>query len=74
MWDEVRQQHVLLYPEGALLLNETGRRILDLVDGRRTIAEISAVLQREFGADDLEPDVREFLEGVFAQGLLSDAT
>ena len=32
-FDSVRQQHVLLYPEGAVLLNPTGAAILELCDG-----------------------------------------
>ena len=30
-YDPVRQRHVLLYPEGAVLLNETGGAILELL-------------------------------------------
>ena len=41
-FDPVRQQRVLLYPEGVVLLNDTGAAILDLCDGRRSIAEIAA--------------------------------
>ena len=32
-YDPARQRPVLLYPEGAVLLNDTGRAILELVDG-----------------------------------------
>ena len=38
----MRQQHVLLYPEGAVLLNDTGAAILELCDGQRSVAEIAA--------------------------------
>ena len=37
-YDPARQRPVLLYPEGAVLLNDTGRAILELVDGNRTVA------------------------------------
>ena len=33
-FDPVRKQRVLLYPEGVVLLNDTGAAILDLCDGR----------------------------------------
>ena len=36
-FDPVRNRPVLLYPEGAVLLNDTGKAILELVDGRRTV-------------------------------------
>ena len=37
-FDPVRQQRVLLYPEGVVLLNDTGAAILELCDGRRSVA------------------------------------
>ena len=43
-YDSVRERPVLLYPEGAVLLNDTGRAILELVDGRRSIREIARIL------------------------------
>ena len=45
-FDAVRGRPVLLYPEGAVLLNDTGQAILELVDGRRTIGEIAAAARR----------------------------
>src|SRR5919206_150811 len=47
-YDPARQRPVLLYPEGAVLLNDTGRAILELVDGRHTVDEI-AVHARSLG-------------------------
>ena len=43
-FDSVRQRHVLLYPEGTVLLNETSAAILELCDGHRTVAEITRAL------------------------------
>ena len=39
-WDPARKQHVLLAPEGVLVLNQTGATILGLCDGERTVVEI----------------------------------
>ena len=36
--DKVREQDVLLFPEGALVLNETAVEVLELCDGERTLA------------------------------------
>ena len=47
----MRQQHVLLYPEGAIMLNESGAAILELCDGRRSIGEIASVLGERYQAD-----------------------
>ena len=35
-WDQMREQHQLLFPEGLLVLNETGAAIVRLCDGRTT--------------------------------------
>jgi pyrroloquinoline quinone biosynthesis protein D len=60
-YDTVRQRHVLLYPEGAVLLNETGAAILELCNGNRTLAEIVTILGERYHAD-VSADVTEYLE------------
>ncbi len=59
-FDPVRQQRVLLYPEGVVLLNDTGGAILDLCNGRRSIAEIATLLQERYRCD-VTPDVIDYL-------------
>lgn len=59
-FDDVRQQHVLLYPEGSMLLNDTGAAILELCDGKRSVGDIAAVLGARYGAD-VTGDVLEYL-------------
>ena len=59
-FDPVRQQHVLLYPEGAMMLNETGAAILELCDGQRSISEIAKILDGRYHCDVLA-DVTEYL-------------
>ena len=59
-FDPVRQQSVLLYPEGVMLLNATGAAILELCDGRRSIGEIAAILGERYDCDVLE-DVTDYL-------------
>ncbi len=44
--DKVREQHVLLFPEGALVLNETAVEVLELCDGERSLDDVAAVLER----------------------------
>jgi pyrroloquinoline quinone biosynthesis protein D len=41
---------LLLIPEGALRLQGSGRRILELCDGERSLAEIIKQLQTEFAS------------------------
>jgi pyrroloquinoline quinone biosynthesis protein D len=59
-YDPARERPVLLYPEGAVLLNDTGKAILELVDGRRTVAEIAAELSARYETD-VTADVTEYL-------------
>jgi pyrroloquinoline quinone biosynthesis protein D len=59
-FDPVRQQHVLLYPEGAIMLNESGAAILELCDGQRSVAEIARILDERYHCDVLT-DVTEYL-------------
>ena len=59
-FDAVRQRHVLLYPEGAVLLNDTGFAILNLCDGSRSIDEISRILSDQYHCD-VSADVLEYL-------------
>jgi pyrroloquinoline quinone biosynthesis protein D len=47
-FDRTRQRHVLLHPETVVVLNGSGARIIELCDGRRTVAEIVAELGEEY--------------------------
>lgn len=76
-YDPVRARPVLLYPEGAVLLNETGADILRLVDGRRTVGEIAATLAQRYDGEGNDPsqileDVTAYLSGLVARELIRD--
>lgn len=66
VWDSVRQRHVLLAPEGVLLLNDTGAAIVGLCDGNRTIAEIIEELQRRYNRVVAE-EVQHFIARLVAK-------
>jgi coenzyme PQQ biosynthesis protein PqqD len=70
-FDAVRNRPVLLYPEGAVLLNDTGKAILELVDGRRTVAEIAGILGARYQAD-VTADVSEYLSHLAERELIRD--
>lgn len=70
-FDSVRNRPVLLYPEGAVLLNETGKAILELVDGRRTVGEIAGILNQRYHAD-VTADVSEYLSHLAERELIHD--
>lgn len=68
-FDPVRNRPVLLYPEGAVLLNETGNAILELVDGKRSVGEIAVILGEKYQTD-VAADVTEYLSGLAARDLI----
>ena len=65
-FDRTRQRHILLHPETVVVLNGSGADILELCDGRRTVAEIVAELGARYQTvpDD---EVRQFLTGLVAR-------
>ena len=72
-WDKVRDRHVLLFPEGALGLNETAVHVLELCDGKRTIEEIAAELSPRFRNEDVLEDVENLLIALANRGMVIDA-
>ena len=68
-FDPVRQRPVLLYPEGAVLLNETGAAILELCNGSRTVGEIVTILTERYHAD-VSADVTEYLTTMAGRELI----
>jgi pyrroloquinoline quinone biosynthesis protein D len=71
--DRVREQHVLLFPEGALVLNETAVEVLELCDGERSLDDVAAVLSERYEGADVRDDVAELLDGIGERGLVVDA-
>jgi pyrroloquinoline quinone biosynthesis protein D len=72
-FDVVAKQEMLLFPEAALLLNETGAAIMRMCDGARTIDQIIEALAEKFRGDDSDAirlEVEHFLESIRARGLL----
>ncbi len=68
-YDPARQRPVLLYPEGAVLLNDTGRAILELVNGTRTVAQIAAELSERYQTD-VTADVTDYLSHLAKRELI----
>jgi pyrroloquinoline quinone biosynthesis protein D len=64
-WGGSEEDRVILFPEGAIKLQGTGRQVLERCDGQRTFAQIITELQTQF--DDADPakiraDIGQFLE------------
>jgi pyrroloquinoline quinone biosynthesis protein D len=64
-WGGTEQDRVILFPEGAIKLQGTGRQVLEQCDGKRTFGEIIAELQAQFDKADpakIREDIKQFLE------------
>ena len=67
-YDDVRERHVLLVPEGAVALNDTASAVLELCDGERTVGTIVTELGERYGGADVGDDVRELAGGACREG------
>ena len=72
-YDEVRAEHLLLVPEGAVRLNASGAEVLGLCDGERSLDEIVDALSARYDGADLRDDVRELIDAMTQKGLVIDA-
>jgi pyrroloquinoline quinone biosynthesis protein D len=64
-WGGSEENRVILFPEGAIQLQGTGRQVLERCDGQRTFGQIIAELQAQFSAADpakIRDDIGKFLE------------
>ncbi|HWX21634.1 MAG TPA: pyrroloquinoline quinone biosynthesis peptide chaperone PqqD [Candidatus Binatia bacterium] len=70
--DKVTGKPVLLYPEGALVLNPTGHAIILLCTGQATLQQMIADLAGRYRVppEEISPQVMDFLERLRARNLL----
>ena len=73
-YDEVREEHLLLIPEGAVRLNPTAAEVLELCDGARSLDEIVGALSARYAGADLRDDVLALVDAMAQEGLVVDAT
>lgn len=65
-YDQIRGSHVVLFPEGVLVLNDTAAAVVDLCDGRTSVGDIAVKLAESF--EGVEPqDVTELVERLVAR-------
>jgi pyrroloquinoline quinone biosynthesis protein D len=72
-FDPIAKQEMLLFPEAALALNETGAAIVRLCDGACSLDEIVDQLSKKYRNTDREALMREvmnFLNTIRERGLL----
>lgn len=71
-WDEMRQQYLILLPEGALMLNSTAAAVLELCDGKLTQEEIVGKLAESYQNENVGKDVERLLSRLRDRGLITD--
>lgn len=61
--------------DSIFVLNETGTRIWELVDGKRTLSDIIGMITEEFDVDDrtLADDLFEYIGEMVTSGTLQEA-
>ena len=72
-YDDVREEHVLLIPEGVVRLNPTAAEVLELCDGERSLDDIVGALSTRYDGADLRDDVMELVDAMAERGLVVDA-
>ena len=72
-YDDVREEHQLLIPEGVVRLNPTAAEVLELCDGERSIDAIAGELSARYDGADVRDDVRGLVDAMAQRGLLVDA-
>jgi pyrroloquinoline quinone biosynthesis protein D len=72
-YDEVREEHLLLIPEGVVRLNPTAAEVLELCDGERSLDDIVGMLSARYEGADLRADVDELVGAMAQRGLVIDA-
>jgi len=72
-YDEVREEHQLLIPEGVVRLNASAAEVLELCDGARSLDDIVGALSQRYDGADLRDDVVELVAAMEERGLVIDA-
>ena len=62
-WEEAQNCYVILFPEGLVKLNGGAGEVLNLLDAKRSVNDITTTLQAKFpDAPNLDKDVIGMLE------------
>ncbi len=72
-YDEVREEHLLLVPEGVVRLNATAAEVLELCDGKRSLEDIVGTLAARYDRADLGDDVSGLVDAMAQKGVVVDA-
>lgn len=68
-WDPVRQKHLLLFPEGLLVLNQTAHEVITMCDGKHKVITMVNSLGDKYKTH-VDADIRELLSKLVEKRLL----
>ena len=68
-WDPIRQKHLLLFPEGLLILNQTAHEVITMCDGKHKVNIIVNSLADKYKTH-VDADIRELLSRLVEKRLL----
>ena len=73
-WRIIEGEALVVSPKDSLVypLNDVGTRVWELLDGKRAVSEIGAVICEEFDADEttIRKDIADFVENLLKAGLV----
>lgn len=72
-YDDVREEHFLLIPEGVVRLNASAAEVLALCDGERSLDDVVGALSARYEGADVRADVLELVDAMVQRGLVVDA-
>lgn len=62
-WEKAQNCYVILFPEGMVKLNGGAGEVLNLVDGKSSVAKITEALVKKFpDADSIDKDILGMIE------------
>ncbi len=67
-WEPIQENHVLLYPEGMVKLNDSASAILAKCTGEYSLAEIATQLETEYETEELLNDVTALVTEAIDRG------
>lgn len=67
-WEPTQNNFVLLYSEGMIKLNSTSGEILQLCDGKHTVATLISELENKFPDQEIAADIKNFLGDAHGKG------
>ncbi len=67
-WEDLERSHVLLYPQGMVILDICASEVLRRCDDANTVGEIISDIKNHYPGVEVEAQIFEFLEAAETRG------